>query len=175
MPEKCRDYRVLLYREVAKFGQQMEAVYAVWPREQVRCYLLEDFAKDTKQVYDDILSFLGVPSDGRTSFPRINENKQHRNRGLARFAAQPPELWLKTSMLVKKITGIEHFGILEALMLRGAKKAERQPLDLEFRAKLAEEFREDILKLSRLLDRDLSHWLVPAPEKQSAPAQATRV
>lgn len=159
VPEKCRDYRVLLYRDVGKFGEQMEAVCSIWPREQVRCYLLDDFAEDTKGLYEDILSFLGVPSDGRTEFPRINENKQHRNQSLARFVAQPPEIWLKTSMLLKKTTGIEHFGILEALMLRTARKATRPKLDPAFRAELIEVFRDDIHKLSRLLDRDLSHWL----------------
>lgn len=170
VPKRCRDYRVLLYRDVARFGDQIEHVYSIWPREQVRVYLLEEFSADTEGVYEDVLSFLGVPSDGRTEFPRINENKQHRNRLLARFAAQPPEIWLKTSMIVKRLTGIEHFGILERLMLRSAKKANRPPLDPEFRADLVEVFRDDVLKLSRLLNRDLSHWLTasPAPRTSSA-------
>jgi hypothetical protein len=33
------------------------------------------------------------------------------------------------------------------------------PLDPELRARLTEEYREDILKLQDLIGRDLSHWL----------------
>jgi hypothetical protein len=33
------------------------------------------------------------------------------------------------------------------------------PLDPEIRARLTEDYREDILKLQDLIGRDLSHWL----------------
>jgi hypothetical protein len=38
----------------------------------------------------------------------------------------------------------------------------------ETRSRLADGFREDVAKLSQLLDRDLSHWLVETPGSNGA-------
>jgi hypothetical protein len=37
-------------------------------------------------------------------------------------------------------------------------RARRQPLSPEFRAELVETFRDEVALLSRLMNRDLSHW-----------------
>jgi hypothetical protein len=39
------------------------------------------------------------------------------------------------------------------------RKEKRKPLAPAFHRELIDEFREDIMKLSRLVDRDLGHWL----------------
>jgi hypothetical protein len=38
-------------------------------------------------------------------------------------------------------------------------KEVRQPLSQEFRKELVDAFREEVLLLSRLMGRDLSHWV----------------
>ena len=38
-------------------------------------------------------------------------------------------------------------------------KARRRPLSPEFRAELVETFRDEVAQLSRLMKRDLSHWV----------------
>ena len=60
------------------------------PREQVKVLVFDDLRADTGAVYRETLAFLGVPDDGRTEFPRVNENKVHQRAAVARFTQRPP-------------------------------------------------------------------------------------
>jgi len=53
------------------------------------------------------------------------------------------------------------WGILSSLSRRNVKYRSRAPLSDEMRHTLKEYFREDILLLSEVLKRDLSHWVSP--------------
>ena len=57
----------------------------------VKVLVFDDLRADTGAVYRDALAFLGVPDDGRSEFPRVNENKVHeRPRPSPRFTQRPP-------------------------------------------------------------------------------------
>ncbi len=45
--------------------------------------------------------------------------------------------------------------------------ARRQPLDPAIRRQIIDRMRDDIIHLSRIIDRDLSHWLGGVPEAKS--------
>ncbi len=49
--------------------------------------------------------------------------------------------------------------MLDRVIRLNAVRTSRKPLPPEFRRQLVEEFRPDVAKLSRLMDRDLSFWL----------------
>jgi hypothetical protein len=59
---------------------------------------------------------------------------------------------------IKRILDIEQFGLVAVIGRCFANQEQRQPLSVKFRRELAEEFREDIQKLSRILKRDLINW-----------------
>jgi hypothetical protein len=51
---------------------------SIVPSGQVKLILLDDFATAPQRVYAEVLRFLGLPHDGRSEFPRLNEGKAAR-------------------------------------------------------------------------------------------------
>lgn len=130
IPEKCRDYRLLLYAEFCKFGKQIEHLFATFPREQVLVIVVDDMRADTKKVYEDTLAFLGVESDGRTEFSRINVAKTVGDGWWGRFSGRPPDWWIRGSHFLKKTFNIADFHILLNLREKFAKKQKQPPLQV---------------------------------------------
>lgn len=158
IPKHCRDYRVLLYRDVGRLGEQIERLLSVFQRDRVLILLMEEFARDTAGVYRRTLEFLGLPDDGRKTFERVNAAKTFDDNLFHRFAAQPPEWWLRTSGTLKKLIGVTHFGVLDSLRMKNVQEKPLPKLSAELRQRLIVEFAEDIDRLSAVIDVDLAHW-----------------
>jgi hypothetical protein len=158
IPKTCKEPLWLQYLEVGQLGFQIERLLSIFPPQQVKIILFDDFVRSTKSVYEDVLSFLGVPSDGRTDFPRINVNKEFRFDRLGLFIQNPPRFLYYFADKWKKIFGLEEITLRHKLRELATRRTSRKPLDPDFRAELVEEFKEDVDKLSRILGRDLSHW-----------------
>ena len=85
------------YRSVGMLGAQVERLLTIFPREQVHLIFFEDFVRRTGETYRETLRFLGVPDDGRTSFPASNAQKSHRFPWLfAPFSRRP--VWVQRSL-----------------------------------------------------------------------------
>jgi hypothetical protein len=154
----------LLYEDVCSLGSQVERLLQIFRREQVKVVVFDDFTRQTGKVYEEVLSFLGVPSDGREHFPRMNPNTQISSRLLRWLDFQVASLArfrrLNRAVLVTKRTlRLKRKRILGVSPERYTRYVERPPLDPAFRAELANTFRPEVDKLSRALDRDLGHWL----------------
>lgn len=150
----------LQYAKVASMGEQLERVLKVFPSNQVKTIVFDDFKSDPGRIYQDTLSFLGVPFDGRTSFPRVNENKVRRISWLSNPINNGS--WLgETLIKIRKKLGLEGYGIIRRLSLLNSKKTQRTPLAPDLAEEFVEVFRTDVEKLGRIIDRDLSHWLLP--------------
>lgn len=148
----------LNYRLICSLGSNLERVFETFPRKQVHVILFDDFARNPRSEYLRLLEFLAIPDDGRVEFPRMNQGKQFRSRGLARL---PRYVRLKSGpaiQAVKEATGIRHLGIVSAFDRFNAETRPRPPLRPEFRQHLNEVFRDEVLKLESLLGRDLSSW-----------------
>jgi hypothetical protein len=148
----------LQYAEVGKLGKQIARLLDIFPRQQIEIIWFEDFITSTKQVYDRVLDFLEVPNDDRTNFIRINENKKHKLASLGNFAAKPPTLLTTVAMKAKKAVGIERLNIIDTIRSFNTKVVAREPLSASLRSELSAEFKPDLEKLSRLLNKDLSKW-----------------
>jgi len=164
VPATCAEPALLQYRPIARLGEQMARLYALFPREQVFVRLYDDLAIYPRRVYEDALAFLGVPTDGRTAFPRVNAHKRLRNRTLAALTERPPGAWLPVRAFLHRVLGVDRLGVLDGLRRWNAVETPRLPLDPAFRAHLTEEFRPDVERLAALIGRDLTPWLAPAPE-----------
>jgi len=161
IPRTCTEPRVLQYREACSLGAQSRRLLDAFPREQVLFLLLDDLAAEPRAAYERTLAFLGVESDGRREFPRVNESEALRSRALARLARGLRfEPWIR----LKRRLGLPARAWLAIPRRVYRRRAPREPLDAGFRAELAEAFREEVLALQALLDRDLGRWLGPGPE-----------
>jgi hypothetical protein len=151
---------LLQYSEVGQFGTQVERLLSTFPREQVKLILYDDFAASPRRVYDDVIAFLGIPHDGRTEFPRINDNKRARVAWLRNFIRKPPPALRRAYRTLKATVGAPGMDAIKAeIVERNTVKERRHPLSPSFRAELVEAFRGEVTLLSRLMGRDLSHWV----------------
>jgi len=159
LPRTCRVPEFLLYGRAARLGEQVQRLLATMPADQVKIVVFDDFRDDTHAVYSEVLEFLSLPDDGRWEFPTVNANKQHRAESLARFTQRPPRALVRASAAIKRVTGIQRFGVLDRLRQTNRRTASRQEISPAFEGRLKEYFRDDVELLGSLLDRDLSHWV----------------
>jgi hypothetical protein len=158
LPPDNREPKLIQYRDVCSTGKQLERLFSRVDRDNVKVILFDDFVADTKKVYEETLDFLGVDSDNRTDFTPKNENRYFKNTKLANLVSKTAKKYPGV-MLVKRRLGIpEGVSVLKFINKLNRVKAKRQPLDEAFREQLYNEFREDVERLEKLLDRDLSHW-----------------
>lgn len=159
LPPAIRSPLLVQYREVGRFGTQTERLLSEFPRAQVKLILFDDFAASPQRVYDEVIEFLGIPHDGRTEFPRINENKRSRMAWLGSFYRKPPPVLRSAFRSLKEAMGAESLSAVKRkIVALNTAKERRRPMTPELRAELVETFREEVALLSRLLNRDLSHW-----------------
>lgn len=158
IPRLCRSPRFLQYADVARLGEQVARALEIFDRRRVKLIVFDDFAGDTRRVYEDVLGFLEIPSDNRSHFPRVNAARVTRSSVLARIAHRPPQLLVEPYLRLKKRLGWRDVGLTDWIKHVNEREVERTPLKTSFRLELIEEFRDDVDRLAQLLERDLSHW-----------------
>jgi len=160
LPGRSRGAFLLQYAEMGRFGTQAQRLLSIFPPAQVKVILYDDFAGSPQKVYDEVIDFLDIPHDNRVEFPRINENKRARAAWLKNLMLKPPTVLRETYHSLKQAVGAKQLdAIKQGVLDRITVKERRPPLSPQFRTEVAETFREEVALLSRLLNRDLSHWV----------------
>lgn len=160
LPPTSRGAFLVQYAQVGQFGTQTSRLLSIFPQPQVKLILYDDFAASPQDVYNEVLHFLGLPPDPRTDFPRINENKRARLAWLRDFYRKPPPSLRTAFRSLKRAVGAEGVSAVKNKIVDlNTVKEQRRPLSPAFRAELVAAFRDEIALLSRLLNRDLSHWV----------------
>jgi hypothetical protein len=100
-----------------------------------------------------------LPPDGRSEFPRINDNKRARVAWLRNLIRKPPPALREAYRGVKSRVGRKRLdAIRQGVIERLTVKERREPLSPAFRAELVDVFRDEVALLGRLLGRDLGDW-----------------
>jgi len=152
IPETCKEPKLLDYKAMGRFDEQVGRFLANFPPAQVRVLRFEEWVRQPRETYLDILSFLGLEDDGRSDFRRINEAKQHRWERLARILNYPPRWLLPPVNAIKAAMGKDTLGIAEAITSLNRKRGYRHPIAPSLKAEIEAFYRED----NRRLDRRLS-------------------
>jgi len=158
IPKQCREIGVLQYGKIAKFGEQIERLYSIFPRNQVKVIVFDDFCENTSDVFSEILDFLGVQQFKKNSFPIINLNAGIKSNLLVKFTQRPPKILVEYSKSIKRLLGLRRLGILRFIREKNFYETKRVPLRKEFREELLLYYKSDILILESVLERDLSKW-----------------
>lgn len=151
----------LVYRETARYTDQVRRFFDAFGREQVYVIIYDDFAAEPAGAYQKVTQFLGVGSaPARADFGVVNGNKRVRSSALRAVLSEP---FVRASVLAcRRWLPQSVFGVLqrtEACIQRyNTRPAARPPLDPELRAQLKREFVPVVERLSALLGRDLTHW-----------------
>ena len=153
MPPQCRNPYQLWYGAICSLGYQLQRLYAWVPEEQIHIIQLENMKHDPRYEYTRLLNFLGLPDDGRESFPVSNMGSVRRfNRA-----------W---SVLNQAHDMIRNLGIKwpDSGLLRKLDHMARQPINTEStlssdqRAELVDCFREETRMAEQTTGLDLDHW-----------------
>lgn len=154
----CREPRLSDYQMVCRLGEQLERLYTIVPRERVLALMLDDVRTDPRSGYLRVLDFLNVPDDGRVNFPVRNAAKVVRCPWVHSFVLSVA----RASRATKRILGISavrRTNILKRIAKLNSRHQPRSPISEGLRAEMIKYFRDDVLLLESLLDRDLSGWL----------------
>jgi len=145
IPAGKRCPEMLYYSEIVKWSEQIKRYQDNF--KDVKIVLLDDIVKDQKKVYKEIMKFLEIDSTFVPDFKRENENKTVKYKSLKVFK-KFPFVWL----VAKKIVPNKIYRNMVGKVL---KETKRIPMDLELRERLKAKFEPEVVKLSKLLKRDL--------------------
>lgn len=144
------------------YGEYLERYYKNFPSSQIKVILYDDFKANDKKVIKDLYDFIGVPSDFEPDTEIVlNKSGKLKDNTFNKFLGQNgfvirslrrmlpfAHRWLKKNMAVKKVLTDWRNKNIEAVDL---------PADLKQR--ITEDiYKEDILKLEKVLGRSLQHW-----------------
>lgn len=152
LPPTCTDYRHIMYGESALFGAMLESLFEKVDRKRVSVILMDDLKADPQGVYRELEGFLGLPEFAQVDLKTVNKAKRRRLQWVARLH--------RHFTLIKNRLGLRFNTGLGAKINRWNRVDKKtDPISPRFRAELVDYFRDDVIRLGELLDRDLSHWL----------------
>lgn len=147
------------YRRVGAYHEQLTRYTALFPPEQLRVHLFDDFARDPLAVVQDCFRFLGVDDGFRPDVSVVhNVSGAPRSRLLETLLARPNPL-RSLARAVLPLSVRRRLGQAPAAARMQARNTRPVALSPALRKALTRDFREDILRLQNLLRRDLSAWL----------------
>ena len=154
---KKDDWRGILYfdKESGMYYNQVKAYLENFNK--VKVYLYDDLVKDPLGLAKDIYNFLEVDT---TFVPdttvKYNISGIPRSRLLQRFLKKPNIVKTLLRPITRMIPEQKRAKIISGLRYKNLEKPQMKPETQEY---LKNFYREDILKLQKLINRDLSNWL----------------
>jgi len=157
VPETAYLVDSLLYRDVAKFTEQVQRYLEVFNHKNVHIIIFDDFIVNTPEIYARALRFLGVNQGFQPNFQLINPAKQLRSTTLQRFFIQPPGVLMHIGKVLSRVLWLSSF-VKKTLFLLNVKHEKRSPIDQKLRRQLQAEFAPEVERLGKLLGLDLTYW-----------------
>lgn len=139
------------YFLLGKYTEQVKRYLDIFPANHVKIFLFDEVKKDFRKVMEDTLHFLGFKYTG---FISVSENQN------ASFEFNVPFIsglyrygWLRKG-LKKILPGSQALNLLK----RFSRKSKTE-ISENLNSQLADFYRDDIIALGKLINKDLKHWL----------------
>lgn len=146
------------YAACGRYHEQLTRYLAIFPKEQLKIFLYEDFLSDPRSVIRDVCEFLSVDPEFDPDFSARHNVTVTPKNALAEKAAA-----------ILRPAGTQLRGIIPAGLHKSATALAKrlvmkrpQKISMETREALTATFAEDIRKLQDLVGRDLTSWLTPS-------------
>lgn len=145
------------YRERGRYAEQLQRYYALFPPEQLLVLLYDDLVADAAGVMRKVCRHIGVSEEhGLNVAERYNISEGvPTSGGMHRLLTQ--EGFLKSALRTVIPSSLQK-RLWWALYRKNLRPVPK--LDPHLRSELVEEFTDEIRELAKLIDRDLSAWLV---------------
>lgn len=145
---------MVMYKDMGMYSEMVKAFENSF--KNIHVILYEDFRDNTKDELIKSFDFLGLSADENIDFiTRHNVGgKRWKNKNLKYiFMKKNPIKSLFKILLPKKIRNFIRKKLINVSTNNVVK------MNGETRSKLNSIFKEDVLKLSKIINRDLSHWI----------------
>jgi len=142
------------YKQLGFYYQQLSHYYDLFSHDQIRVYLYEDYNRDPMPILKNIYAFLQVDDTFQPDLSiQLNISGLPKSRKMDAFLKSRNLLKSALrSFLPRKLRSL----IRNRVYRQNLNRPELAP---EIRRALLEEYREDILKLQDIIQRDLMGWL----------------
>ncbi|MBV9096362.1 MAG: sulfotransferase [Streptosporangiaceae bacterium] len=147
------------YTGVGRYGEQLEHLFTLFPREQVLVLRYRLLVDEPAQTLDQIGAFLGVQQGIITEIPRHNVTAHPEPTLSHRAVSAAQRAGSAVGTLIPGLTAATLTRPLERFLQRGSR--ERQPLSWQQRQELIPRFEADIRLLETVLDESFADWLLP--------------
>lgn len=137
--------------ELGAYAAQVERFLDVFPRERIAIYLYEEFARSAAGVIRDMFRFLGVRDD-----VPIDVSKRYMEPKVPRFPAVERHVVKPLVGMLPDVMPRQWRRSFHRLRFLPRQRIAMPPADRRF---LIDFYADDVRRLSRLIGRDLSHWL----------------
>ena len=158
IPKYCKEPKLLQYKAATSLGTQLQRLYDVFPENQIKCILFDDFVGDTKNTYESVLTFLELNSDNKLHFKKTNSSKTHKIEFINKYLLNPPGVFRYMWKNIKNVFGNRVVNYLDKMILLNTRHMKPQGIDDELFNFFINEYDEEIKKISLIMNKDLSAW-----------------
>ncbi|MCS6814016.1 MAG: sulfotransferase domain-containing protein [Cyanobacteria bacterium] len=149
-PEFFWDY---MYFHSGLYVEQVNRYFQIFGKDNVGVYLFDDLVKDPRKFYIDVCGFLSINPISEIDFSAKNVSRLPRSVSL--------QFWLRHDCW-RKVPGRFQNLIrshVPLLMKLNCKLGSKPVMPLAIEKELSRRYQDEIIRLSDLLQRDLSCWL----------------
>jgi hypothetical protein len=145
------------FLEFGRYHEQISRYLSVFPRSQLHISLFEELQETPDLLITRLFTFLGVDPTCRVDLTRRHNEPSVHKLAAATYFLKKWRVWEPLRRLAPASTRSR----LRSLLRRPAASLAMPPAD---RALLVDYYRDEVLKLSALINRDLSGWLSRAAD-----------
>lgn len=138
---------MLFYCDKIKYSMQLKRFLNIFPKEQIKCILFEDFKNNNEAVVKDVFKFLGVDDHFKHQFEIINSNKRRRFRFLKNMINRMAFTGIPAKIIPK--SQINTFGNFFNRISTTYEK--RKTLDPVIANELKVKFKDEVICFNKLL------------------------
>lgn len=140
------------------YAQHLARFQDHFPASQIKVIVHDDIRSDPQGVMADVCAALSIAPDydEATAAARVNDAQSPLVPAIFRCLPEP----LKNAVI--PLRGTTAFEMMRTLLARPIRYP---PLLADTRRRVEDFYRDDIAQLSRMLGRDLAHWLHPAESR----------
>ncbi len=147
------------YTRIYSYAENIARYRAVFGTQRVKVILLDDLKAAPEALFAEVAVHLGIEAAPKAgiSFAARNTSKRARSRWLNMMSATPPK-W--AGRIARPFLSRSARLKLRALIGRlNTVPQANPPMDKATRLRLSRQFEPEILRLSKILDRDLTYWI----------------
>ena len=148
---------LLQYRATFRFGDQLERILNVLPRENVHLIFQEDLKANTEKQIRELFRFLDIDANVPIEFNVVNASKKIRFPLLQKIFFDKASPIRKAGSVILNNRNLKRT-VVNFIRESNSIKAKRNPLPRDLKIELCEYYRSDVEKLESICHRNLDHW-----------------